>query len=254
MDNYSMLENGIANLLETARRQAAQSVNAILTATYWEIGRRIVEFEQGGQQRAEYGEQLLAKLSVVLTARFGRGFSERNLRQMRRFYLGWQIPQTVSAESGLIEIAKHFPLSWSHYVKPLSVAEPDARRFYETEAKRGGWSLRQLSRQINTLYYERTALSKNKAAMLTKGAAAKPEDAVTAEEEIKDPYVLEFLGLKDEYSETDLEDALNNLLNTVMAAEYRTILPDTEQLEAEIAKTRRMLQPAEDEDPAPNNA
>src|ERR1044071_5391888 len=94
------------------------------------------------------------------------------------------------------------------YVRLLSVTSEQARKFYETEALRGGWSVRQLDRQINSLFYERTALSRNKAKMLTKGAAAKREDAVTPEEEIKDPYVLEFLGLKDEYSESEIEEAL----------------------------------------------
>jgi predicted nuclease of restriction endonuclease-like (RecB) superfamily len=101
-----------------------------------------------------------------------------------------------------------FPLPWSHYVRLLSVKSEAARRFYEQEAIRGGWSIRQLDRQINSQFYERTALSKNKAAMLTKGQQARPEDLVTPEQEIKDPYVLEFLDLKDEYSESDLEAAL----------------------------------------------
>src|SRR5205085_9169633 len=106
MHDFDIFENGIATLLETARCQAAQSVNAILTATYWEIGRRIVEFEQQGQERAGYGEQLISRLSKSLTARFGRGFSQRNLEQMRQFYIEWQIPQTVSAESDLSVSAK----------------------------------------------------------------------------------------------------------------------------------------------------
>jgi predicted nuclease of restriction endonuclease-like (RecB) superfamily len=101
-----------------------------------------------------------------------------------------------------------FPLSWSHYVRLISVDSEDTRRFYEGEALRGGWSVRQIDRQISTLFYERTLLSKNKAAMLKKGEKAKLEDAVTPEEEIKDPFVLEFLNLKDEYSENDLEEAL----------------------------------------------
>jgi predicted nuclease of restriction endonuclease-like (RecB) superfamily len=105
-------------------------------------------------------------------------------------------------------LAQAFPLPWSAYVRLLSVTSEQARKFYETEALRGGWSMRQLDRQINSLFYERTALSRNKAKMLTKGAAAKTEDAISAEEEIKDPYVLEFLGLKDEYSESDIEEAL----------------------------------------------
>src|SRR5262249_4203338 len=101
-----------------------------------------------------------------------------------------------------------FPLPWSHYVRLLGVKDLQARVFYEAEALRGGWSVRQLNRQIGTLFYERTALSRNKAAMLRKGQRERPEDHVMPEEEIKDPLVLEFLGLKDEYSETTLEEAL----------------------------------------------
>jgi predicted nuclease of restriction endonuclease-like (RecB) superfamily len=101
-----------------------------------------------------------------------------------------------------------FPLSWSHYVRLLSVEKPEARKFYETESLRGGWSVRQLDRQVSTLFYERTALSKNKAKLLTAGAKARPEDAVSVEEEIKSPYILEFLNLRDDYAESDLEDAL----------------------------------------------
>ncbi|HLV80657.1 MAG TPA: PDDEXK nuclease domain-containing protein, partial [Chthonomonadaceae bacterium] len=207
-----------------------------MTTTYWEIGRRIAEFEQRGAERADYGKRVIERLSTDLTAKFGRGFSQRNVEQMRRFYTLWKIPQTVSAESKPASLAKakiaqtmsgesaalpapdapdylnalaaSFPLSWSHYVRLLSLQDEYARRFYETEALRGGWSLRQLERQIDSMFYERTALSKNKAAMLTRHAAARPEDAMTAEEEIKSPYVLEFLGLKDEYSEAELEEAL----------------------------------------------
>ena len=117
------------------------------------------------------------------------------------------ISRTVSAESPS-SIASSFPLPWSAYVRLLAVKNEHARKFYETEALRGGWSVRQLDRQINSQFYERTALSRNKAAMLSKGKKALPEDRVHPEEEIKDPFVLEFLGLKDEYSETDLEEAL----------------------------------------------
>jgi hypothetical protein len=165
----------VATLLDEARRQASRSINAILTATYWEIGRRIVEFEQQGAARARYGERLIERLSARLTKHFGRGFGIVNLTLMRRFYLEWSPPpilQTVSEELDLLELAKAFPLSWSHYVRLLSVDNLDARRFYETEARRGGWSLRQLNRQIDSLFYERTALSKNKVAMLTMGRQA----------------------------------------------------------------------------------
>ena len=117
------------------------------------------------------------------------------------------IVQTVSAQS-LLGVAQRFPLPWSHYVKLLAVQNPEARAFYEAKALRGGWSVRQLDRQIATQFYERTALSRNKASMLKKGAKLLPKDIVIPEEEIKDPFVLEFLGLKDEYSENDLEEAL----------------------------------------------
>jgi predicted nuclease of restriction endonuclease-like (RecB) superfamily len=118
------------------------------------------------------------------------------------------ISHTPSAELTLIQIAQRFPLPWSHYVSLLSCKNENARKFYEDEALRGGWTVRQLKRQINSKFYERTALSKDKAAMLKKGEKALPEDFVSAEEEIKDSLVLEFLNLKDEYSELDLEEAL----------------------------------------------
>lgn len=224
---YAGIHSGIVELLNAARQAAARSVNALMTASYWEIGRRIVEAEQQGKRRAGYGEQLIARLSADLTARFGRGFSPDNLENMRRFFLAYSrsaISETLSRKSGselpagkseavsrklnLSELAQAFTLPWSAYVRLLSVKDDHARRFYEAEALRGGWSVRQLDRQISSQFYERTALSKDKAAMLVKGAMPKPEDAVTPDDAIKDPYVLEFLDLKDEYSESDLEQAL----------------------------------------------
>lgn len=206
---YAEILASVIKLLDDARRTAARTVNALMTATYWKIGRRIVEQEQHGEERAEYGAALLKRLSADLTAQFGRGFSVVNLQEMRRFYLAWpQIHQTLSDKSSLGELAAHFPLSWSHYVRLLSVKDPLAREFYQAEALRGGWSIRQLARQMNSQFYQRTLLSRNKAAMLKKGEEAMPEDTVTPEEAIKDPFVLEFLGLKDEYSEHELEEAL----------------------------------------------
>ncbi|MEF8760395.1 MAG: PDDEXK nuclease domain-containing protein [Candidatus Accumulibacter sp. UW25] len=236
--DYAVVHADIVALLEAARRAAARSVNAVMTATYWEIGRRIVEFEQGGQERAAYGEALIVRLSADLSARFGRGFSRQNLQQMRQFYLVWppeiisqtasskstasRIRQTPSGESSghairpmvsgnfpdLSILAQAFPLPWSAYVRLLSVKNPQARAFYQAEALRSGWSIAQLNRQIGSQFYERTALSTNKAAMLVKGEVAEPGDAMTPEQAIKDPFVLEFLDLKDEYSESDLEEAL----------------------------------------------
>jgi len=220
MATYDTVLAGMVDLLEQARQAAARAVNAVMTATYWEIGRRIVEFEQQGKKRAGYGEQLLEQLAADLTARFGRGFSIDNLENMRLFYLTYprtQISETVSRKSQGPLPTGDFPLPWSHYVLLLRRSKsPEAREFYEAEALRGGWSIRQLKRQMNSLFYERTLLSRNKAAMLTKGARAKPEDTVTPEEEIKDPYVLEFLGLKDEYSESQVEEALIRRLETFL--------------------------------------
>ena len=222
ISGYETILSEVAGLLESARRTSVRATNTIMTATYWEIGRRIVEFEQRGGARAEYGKELLSRLSADLTARFGKGFSVDNLETMRLFYRAYSsldikdetssLPpksETVSRKFTAVDFTGRFPLPWSHYVLLVRRTKtPEGRAFYEAEALRGGWSVRQLDRQISTQFYERTALSRNKAAMLKKGAKALPEDTVTPEEEIKDPFVLEFLGLKDEYSENDLEEAL----------------------------------------------
>ena len=243
--DYSALISDISGLLEQARRTAARSINSILTVAYWEIGRRIVEYEQEGKAHSEYGEKLLDRLSSDLTSKHGRGFSRSNVALMRAFYLAWEIVQTPSgqfearvkcpelwdeprtqkrqtssaqSESSLMPAfasvrrglvpTDAFPLSWSQYVRLMSVENPRARAFYESEAVRGGWSVRQLDRQINTQFFERAVGSKRPRALLARGQTAKPEDAVLVEAEIRDPYLLEFLNLKDEYSETDLEEAL----------------------------------------------
>ena len=225
--SYTALLTEVSELLREARRASARSVNSIMTATYWAVGRRIVQEEQRGRTRAGYGEELVEKLSHDLVSRFGRGFGKRNLFQMRAFYLAYaEIVQTPSAQLGssgvgdkvqtvsaisrssIGEWAICFPLPWSHYVRLLAVKKAEARAFYEREALRGGWTVRQLARQIESQFYERMALSRNKASMLRKGQVARPEDSVGADEEVKDPLVLEFLGLKDEYSENDLEEAL----------------------------------------------
>jgi len=230
-NNYSSLIKDISSILETARRTSARAVNKILTATYWEVGRRIVEFEQHGAERAVYGKNLLLNLSSDLTKNFGRGFSVDNLELMRLFFLTFpikQISETVSRKSDLqksetksrnfmADLNIRFQLPWSHYVMLIRrIKSNEARSFYETEALRCGWSVRQLDRQISTQFYERTLLSKNKSVMLKKGERPITGDVVSAEEEIKDPFVLEFLGLKDEYSESDLEEALINHLENFL--------------------------------------
>ncbi|SAK44998.1 hypothetical protein AWB81_00342 [Caballeronia arationis] len=236
--DYDGIRSGIVEVLESARRAAARSVNAVMTASYWEIGRRIVEFEQGGADRAAYGEALVARLADDLTQRFGRGFGRANLANMRAFYLQWPLGQIVQTPSGklpldpnvqtasgesaaaaaaaddaatppaLATLAARFPLPWSAYVRLLSVKSDAARAYYASEALREGWSVRQLDRQVNSQLYERLALSRNKAALIEKAGEPEPGDAMTPEEAIRDPFVLEFLDIKDEYSESDLEDAL----------------------------------------------
>ena len=178
---YPTLVSGIGALLEESRRAVVRAANCFMTATYWEVGRRIVEFEQGGKRRAEYGEELLERLSRDLTEQHGRGFSRPNLQRFRDFYLFHpfgnirstlsskslpSIRSTVSSEfhdaqifhtpseiittgervEFLRTLAARFPLPWSHYVKLLTVKDENARRFYEDEALRGGWSVRQLDR------------------------------------------------------------------------------------------------------------
>ncbi len=227
---YDAFRTGIAELLDQARAAAARAVNAVLTAAYWEVGRRLVEHEQHGQTRAGYGDALLARLGTDLSRTFGRGFSARGLRKMRAFYLDWEIWPTPSAKfaarvrlpvaeqpsgvpavptpPGMAGLIDAFPLPWSHYVRLMSVEDPHARAFYEEEAVRGGWSVRQLDRQIATQFYERLAHSRDKAGMLRRGREPKPGDVVAVTDAVRDPYLLEFLDLKDEYAETDLEDAL----------------------------------------------
>jgi predicted nuclease of restriction endonuclease-like (RecB) superfamily len=213
---YQNLFGDIADILKSARSDSARYVNTILTVSYWKIGQRIVEFEQLGFARAEYGNKLIEKLSSDLTEKFGKGFSARNLWKYKDFYLTWQILPTLSAESENRDNIPHFNLPWSHYVRLLSVKTPEARKFYEKESLKGGWSVRQLDRQISTQYFERLLLSKNKAEMIQKSDEILNSEFLSPENAIKDPFILEFLGLKDEYSESDLEDALINHLEAFL--------------------------------------
>ncbi len=193
--DYDSILTDVTGLLESARRGAARAVNTFMTVTYWEIGRRIVQWEQGGESRADYGEYLVEGLSADISVRYGRGFSRRAVYQMRAFYLAYPaISQSGSAKlaakaaspfaagTRIVQsvIARfpspRFPLTWTHYVRLLEVKNASARKFYEAEALRCGWSIRQLDRQIDSLYYERTALSKNKAAMLGKDRKSAPGD------------------------------------------------------------------------------
>jgi len=189
----------ISDLLKNSRNKVLSTVNQTMVITYFEIGRMIIEEEQNGKEKAEYGKQILNSLSRRLTSDFGKGFSQRNLEQMRQFYIIYSKTQTVSAE---------FRLSWSHYLKLMRIDDINERKFYEIEAAKSNWSLRELERQYDSALYARLSLSRDKEQILelsTKGQLLeKPKDA------IKDPYILEFLGLPEQalYSENELEQKL----------------------------------------------
>jgi predicted nuclease of restriction endonuclease-like (RecB) superfamily len=191
----------IADLIELARQQVVTTVNLAMVRTYFEIGRTIVDDEQQGNPRAQYGKAVIADLARRLTDAFGKGFSVRNLEQMRQFYLTYSIPQTLSAESQ----PPRFQLSWSHYLILMRIDNPDQRRFYELECAANSWSLRELQRQYNSSLYERLALSRDKAEV--QKLAQEGQQIVTPQDVLKNPYVLEFLGLNAEtvYSESQLE-------------------------------------------------
>jgi len=203
MSKLSVNEDGfysrILDLLKTARKTVVQSVNKTIVDTYFEIGRLIVEEEQNGKSKAEYGQNLIPELSQKLTTEFGKGFSTTNLKQMRTFYLTYSKGQTVSDE---------FRLSWSHYLMLMRIDNVEERRFYEIETAENSWSLRELQRQFDTSLYERLALSRNKNEV--KKLSEKGLTIEKAQDSLKDPYVLEFLGLPEEtkYSETELEQKL----------------------------------------------
>lgn len=218
----------ISELLKSARKNVVQAVNSTMVVTYFEIGRLIVVEEQKGKERAEYGKQIIKELSSKLSNEFGKGFSQRNLEQMRQFYLTYSKAQTLSAESrkdfpaenlnqnrslqltyskGQM-LSDEFKLSWSHYLLLMRIDNVAERKFYEIEAYENTWSLRELQRQFDSSLYERLALSRDKKAI--KKLSEKGLIIEKAQDTLKDPYVLEFLGLPEEtiYSETDLEQKL----------------------------------------------
>lgn len=195
------LYNKISSILEESRKFVATTVNTAMVQTYFEIGRLIVEEEQHGNVRAEYGKETLKNLSIKLTANYGKGFSQRNLEQMRQFYLVYstQIPQTPSAK---------FSLSYSHYLFLMRIENPEERNFYEIESSQNNWSLRELKRQFDSALYERLSLSKDKEKV--KSLAVQGQIIENPCDIVKDPYVLEFLGLPEKayYSESELESRL----------------------------------------------
>lgn len=201
----------IVDLLQSARNNVVHTINQTMVTTYFEIGRKIVEEEQNGKDRAEYGKRLLKDLSKVLTSEFGKGFSVTNIQQMRSFYLSYQKQQTLSVKSENTNqqtLSVDFKLSWSHYLKLMRIDDETERKFYEIEAAKNNWSVRELERQYDSALYTRLVLSRDKEKvkeLSEKGLLVKkPRDAV------KDPYILEFLGLPEYsfFSESQLEQEL----------------------------------------------
>jgi hypothetical protein len=246
------LYTDIKNILEQARNNAVRAVNFSMVIAYWEIGRRIVEDEQGGNKKAGYGQYLLKDLAQKLTVDFGKGFDERELRKMRQFFLLFSIRDAVSPEfnkkltpskrdalrpvlkeqtgpgeqhtitprssknsDSSISHALRGELSWTHYRLLISVENEDARRYYMNEAADQNWSTRALERQINSLYFERLLSSKNKKALVKKTEQDSQEDKPTILDFVKDPYILEFLTLNPSATlyEKELETELLNNCN-----------------------------------------
>ena len=189
----------IKELLYSAKNRVYQTINTTMTQTYFQIGKRIVEEEQGGETRAEYGKSLLKLLSVQLINEFGKGFSVDNLENMRRFYLAFQKSETVS---------RKFELSWSHYIFLTRIENINERNFYEIESIENSWSLRELKRQFDSGLFERLKLSSDK--QKVKELSLNGQVIQTAQDLIKDPYILEFVGIPElsSYSENELEQKL----------------------------------------------
>jgi predicted nuclease of restriction endonuclease-like (RecB) superfamily len=201
----------IVDLLQSAKSNVVRTVNQTMVLTYFEIGRMIVEEEQGGKERADYGKQILKELSDVLTKEFGKGFSVKNLERMRSFYQIYRKSSTLLSKfenTHSNTASLNFTLSWSHYLKLMRIDDINERKFYEIESYKNNWSIREFERQYDSALYARLVLSRDKdkvRELSEKGLVLeKPKDA------IKDPYILEFIGLPEhpEYSENDLEQKL----------------------------------------------
>ncbi len=212
----------VSDLLEQAKKNAKTAVNLSMVYTYYEVGKRIFQEEQNGKERAGYGKYLLKELSDYLSKQFGKGFSVTNLKQMRQFYLTYrndQIGQKVSDQFNhlpTVDNGRKFFLSWSHYLKLMRIDNIDERHFYEIESAKNDWSLTELKRQYDSSLYERILLStdKDKVYLLSQEGQVIEKSG----DMVKDPYVLEFLGLPElpEYSETDLESKIIDHLQTFL--------------------------------------
>ena len=203
-NGYTSLLSNIGQTLASARSKAYAAVNQHLLEAYWNIGRYIVEYEQRGHDKAVYGKKLIQQLSRDLTLRFGKGFSKTQLYQMRLFYEHYPIFQSVTGK-----------LTWTHYGEILSISDPLARRFYEKQCVAENWSVRQLKRQIQSGLFQRLALSKDKEGVLA--LAAEGQSIYKAEDVVRDPYILEFLGIPEDHrlSEKELETKFPAALSVV---------------------------------------
>lgn len=203
--DYEQLVANIGNILAEGRNKVATAINTALVQTYWTIGQHIVEYEQQGNERAEYGSKLLDRLSHDLSERYGKGFSRSNVIYIRKFYLSFQKGETVS----------HL-LSWSHYVEILKGDDPLEISFYATQCAKENWSVRELRRQRNSMLFHRLALSKDKEGIIA--LATEGQEVQRAEDVVKDPYVMEFLNLpqQERYLEGDLEREIINNLQTFL--------------------------------------
>jgi predicted nuclease of restriction endonuclease-like (RecB) superfamily len=205
-NQYNNLISQIGNLLAAGRQRAAQEVNTILVHTYWEIGKYIVEFEQKGNEKAEYGTHLFGKLSKDLTTAYGKGFGRSNLLYMRKLYLTFQISGTLSHK-----------LTWSHYYEILKADSPLEIGFYTKQTEIEQWSVRELKRQMKSMLFHRLALSTDKDGVLK--LANKGHEVQQPEDLLKDPFVLEFLNIPEQhmYLESELEEKLiSNLQNFLL--------------------------------------
>lgn len=189
---YAELINAIGSVIHEGRQKAYQTVNTTLVTTYWNIGRHIIEFEQNGSEKADYGSRLLKRLSKDLKAAYGKGFSVSNVYLMRQLFLKYEKFQTLSGK-----------LSWSHYTELLSISDDLARSFYEKQCVNEGWSVRELKRQRDSGLFERLALSKDKEGVLD--LARSGQIIQTGKDLIKDPYVFEFLNIPENYKYTEHE-------------------------------------------------
>ncbi len=203
---YKELINNVGIVLQNGRRNIANAINSSIVNSYWQIGKYIIEYEQKGNERAEYGSDLLNRLSSDLTLHYGKGFSRSNVFYIRKLYMVYPKIQTLSE------------LSWSHYIELLKIEEPMERSFYEKECYNSHWGVRELKRQMKSMLYHRLMLSSDKKEVLK--LSQEGQIIESPEDIIKEPYVFEFTGLPQlpVYKEGDLEEALVNNLSQFLLA------------------------------------